>query len=413
MNSKKWEHFVQKMGAVAASKVVSAMTNGSYTIGPFVLIGSFLLFIAQVPFDPYQNLMTQLFGEQWNGVLFQISYSIFNVLAVGLALGVSYIFTRNENESAITAGMLSLVCFLILNDRIVFFESPFLSNPNNYMGYTGLSAGMFLGLGVGFIYSYFSKRKIKISLPEGVPPAVLSPLIPLIPIVIVLAICVTLAAVLQLMGLSYFKIIHECIQLPLQKLVSSYFGAVAIPVIISFIWWTGIHGATLISGLLGPFLLANALSNQHFIQQGISLVGNSNAYVLTAQFYDLFISISGSGVTLGLALLFLLSKNQHFKEIGKSSVEPGIFNINEPILFGTPIINNPKMLAPFILAPLASSLIAYTAIISGFITPFGAVIFPWTMPIILGAFMVGGVNAVIVQIVCFGVAFLVYLPFIK
>ena len=194
----------------------------------------------------------------------------------------------------------------------------------------------------------------------------------------------------------------------------SFAGALLIPLLISGFWWWGIHGATIIGGIMGPILQANGLANQEVFASGAKLVAGENAAIVTNQFIDQFITVGGSGLTLGLVVTMLIfSKSQQYKELGKLSIVPGLFNINEPIIFGFPMVFNPIMAIPFILAPVISAVMVYVSIATGIVDPFRAISVPWTTPIVISGFLVGGIKAAILQIAVFAMTVAVYFPFFK
>lgn len=125
--------------------------------------------------------------------------------------------------------------------------------------------------------------------------------------------------------------------------------------------------------------------------------------------------MGGSGSTLCLLVAtFLVSRNAVSKNVSKLSLGPGIFNINEPVLFGYPIVYNISLAIPFILVPALGILISYLATVAGLMSP-AFIQVPWTTPVFLNAWLstAGDLRAVLVQLVVFVIGVLVYIPFIK
>ena len=194
----------------------------------------------------------------------------------------------------------------------------------------------------------------------------------------------------------------------------SFLGAVMIALLISLFWWCGVHGPVLVMGVMGPIVTANGLHNQALINAGEVLVAGENARTVTIQFIDQFITVGGSGLTFGLVCcMVLFARSQQYKQLGRLSFVPGIFNINEPVIFATPIIFNPIMFIPFILAPVTSAVMVYAAVEFGLVGPFSAVSVPWTTPIVLSGFIVGGLPAALLQICVFIMTLCVYFPFFR
>ena len=131
---------------------------------------------------------------------------------------------------------------------------------------------------------------------------------------------------------------------------------------------------------------------------------------MTAQINDVFTKSGGCGLTLGLLIAsYIVSKSEQFKSLTKMAIVPGCFNINEPVIFGLPIVFNPYLLVPFVLVPLIAMIITYMSIAIGFMAPFSAVQVPWTTPPIIAGGWQGGV----VQIINLAMAVAVYMPFVK
>ena len=161
-------------------------------------------------------------------------------------------------------------------------------------------------------------------------------------------------------------------------------------------------------------LTSNALENQAIINSGKALTVANGGHIVTQQFLDNFIGMTGSGVTIGLVICMLfIAKSSQSKELGKLAIVPALFNINEPVLFGTPVVMNPFMAIPFILTPMLTSLITYFALATGLVPLFTGVMVPWTTPPIISGFILGGWRAALLQVVIMAMSFIIYFPFFK
>ncbi len=174
--------------------------------------------------------------------------------------------------------------------------------------------------------------------------------------------------------------------------------------LIHALWIVGIHGANIITSFLTPIVLANMAANA----QGAN-------FPLAGEFNNSYVTVGGSGATLGLIIFIaFLAKSDQLKVLGKASLVPGIFNINEPIIFGMPIVYNPYLAVPFFLAPMASASLAYFAIKFEIVKPMLAQM-PWPSPVGIGAFVGSGGDwkAAVLAVLCAILAFFIWLPFIK
>lgn len=175
-------------------------------------------------------------------------------------------------------------------------------------------------------------------------------------------------------------------------------------------WVIGIHGNQMVKPIREPLLLASIAVNTEAFNAGKEVPN-----IITMPFWDMYMSIGGSGVTIGLLIAILIvGKRDDMKEITKLSLAPGIFNINEPVIFGMPIMLNPILAIPFIVTPLVTGTIGYVATYFGFAAK-AVVMIPWPTPPIISAYLAtaGDIGAVVTQIICIIVSILIYLPFVK
>lgn len=209
----------------------------------------------------------------------------------------------------------------------------------------------------------------------------------------------------------FSSLVPGIIQVPLQGLTSSVFAIVIVGGLNGFLWWFGIH-PTVVNSIVNPLLIANADANQAlFTSNNLSL---STGNVGTIQMIDQFATIGGAGMTIGLIIaMVIVAKSSRLKTMSKLAVVPACFNINEPLVFGLPIVFNPLMLIPVTIAPMVSVLIAYVAMSIGFMPLFTGVMAPWSTPPIISGFLVAGWQGAIVQILSIIVSVGIYYPFVK
>ena len=250
-----------------------------------------------------------------------------------------------------------------------------------------------------------------IKMPDMVPPAVSKSFAALIPGFFIIS---TALVIRVLFEVTPFASIHNVVSVlltkPLTAIGASYGGVLAITTLIHLLWTCGLHGANIVFGVADPALYVLMDQNRMAFEQGQALPN-----VVTKQFFDIFQSMGGSGTTFSLAIMLLLwSKSKQLKEIGKLSLGPALFNINEPILFGLPIVMNPLLIIPFILSPLAAVTITYWAMKIGLVARPTGVAIPWTTPPIISGYLVTGkISGAVIQIVNFFVTGLIYYPFFR
>ncbi|WP_348521599.1 PTS transporter subunit EIIC [Breznakia sp. PFB1-12] len=180
-------------------------------------------------------------------------------------------------------------------------------------------------------------------------------------------------AALKIVGdTTFLETIYSLIQTPLQGLTDSVSGVIVMGLMIPFLWFFGVHGSTIIGGIMDPILTANTLDNQAILDVGKELTLGNGGHIVTKQFLDQFMTVTGAGMTIGIVIFCVFfAKSAKNKEIGRISSVPALFNINEPVLFGFPVTLNPMLVIPFMAMPTISGLILYFCQYIGIIPLFG------------------------------------------
>ncbi|MCD5192936.1 PTS sugar transporter subunit IIC [Enterococcus casseliflavus] len=340
------------------------------------------------------------------------SADIFSILIV-------FLIARNlaklmEGDDLLTGLTAISVYFIIYPD---YFDNEGVNYlTNQYMGAQGLFVAILVGLLVGELMSRLAKSdKLEIKMPEQVPSAVARSFKVLIPIIIttiffsVLNYFVKMAAPGGL-----HELIYNIIQTPLTRMSQSLFSVLILSLLSQSLWAMGIHGPNTIAAIRDTmFSEAGNANLLHYAESGTTW---GAPYPITySGLATAFSEYGGSGATLGLIIAMLIfSKNKESKSIAKLSLVPGLFNINEMVIFGLPIVLNPIYIIPFIIAPLVNIMIGYTAVMILKIMPPVTIGIPWTTPGPLMPFLGTGGNivALFVGFICLAVSVLIYSPFI-
>ena len=283
---------------------------------------------------------------------------------------------------------------------------------SNYTAATGLFTGLIVAIVGMEIYNMFRKNdSLKIKMPEQVPPGVARAFEVLIPTCLTAIVVGAVGLVCQLAtGAELNALIYNVIQKPLQNIIGNNLVAVCIMyVIIMLFWCVGIHGNNMVAAvkepIFRPLLYANtaAYTAHHEIP-----------YVMNLTMIQMFAEFGGSGVTIGLVIAILIfSKREDNRTIAGISIVPGLFNINETMTFGIPLVLNPILDIPFILAPVVTVIIGYILVSSGF-CPKIVLEVPWTMPPVLFGFVATGGKPMgaVAQLIVLAVSVVVYIPFL-
>ena len=396
-------------------KGVVALKDGLLYTMPLTIVGSVFLLLANFPIKAVVNWLDSM---GWIDPLNQAYGATFNIIALIGVIGIAYKYVKNEGYEALNAGVLAAVTFILTTDSFVVTESgEIVSNVINktWTAGQGMISAIIIGLLVGWIYSWFMKNDIRIKMPAGVPEGVANSFTALIPgFVIVTGATLIYSFFKFVLDTTFIEAVYAFIQTPLQGLTDSLGGVIVMTLMIPFLWFFGIHGSTIVGGIIGSVLTANSLANQAILDSGMALTIENGGRIVTQQFLDQFINVTGAGMTIGLVIyMIFFAKSAQCKELGRLGGVPGLFNINEPILFGTPIVMNPFLAIPFIAMPVISGLILYFSIAVGLVPMFGGVMVPWTTPPIVSGFLVGGWKMAVLQTFILALSFFVYLPFIR
>jgi len=404
---------VEKHIAPLAAKVgnqphVRAMRDGFIVAMPFIIVGSFILIFA---FPPFSEDTQNIFGRVWVDFAtsnFDIIMMPFNmsmgIMTIFVSLGVAYSLAKAYKMDGITSAVLSLMSFLL-----VAAPAKDGALAMSHMGGTGIFTAVMCAFFSVELYRFMKKHNITIRMPEQVPPAIARSFEVLLP---VLAIFITLYPLSLFVQSQYDMLIPDAVMAMFKPLISA---SNSLPAIIGalllcqLLWFAGIHGAAIVVGLLSPIFLTNIGANiEAFV------AGDPIPNVFTQPFWDFYIFIGGSGATLALVILMSFSRSAHLKSIGRMSAVPGFFQINEPVIFGSPIVMNPILFIPFVFAPVINATIAYFAVHLGFVG-MGVATTPWTTPALIGASWGSGWTFAPVLLVggLLTLDLFIYLPFFK
>ncbi|HFD0535109.1 TPA: PTS sugar transporter subunit IIC [Enterococcus faecium] len=400
--------FLPMITSVVNLRPLTALRNGmTYTI-PIIIAGSLFFLFAHFPVD----YIAQWIDKTGFSMYFtQVYQATFDVIAFWIVFAIAYAYAKEENIDRLPVGMTALSAYLLLIQPLNVQGEI----DNIWTGGEGILGAVATGLLIGWGYARLARFakgwRQRGKIPENVWQSFTS-LIPILAIVIFTLI--GSAVFQQLFGMTVIQGIWTYVQLPIQSLIDTLFGVLLLGFFVPFLWLFGLHGSAMVNGLVSPILQANSLANAEILASGKELTVANGGHIVTQQFLDQFMTVTGAGLTLG-AVFFMMffAKSRKYRELGKLSLLPAFFNINESIIFSTPIVMNPMMAVPFIFAPILSGLITYSALYFGFVPLFTAVQVPWTTPPILSCFLVGGVPAAILQGIVLAISFFIYFPFLK
>ncbi|MBM7692120.1 PTS system cellobiose-specific IIC component [Peribacillus deserti] len=407
-------------GRVAGQRHLQALRDGIILTMPLIIVGSLFLILGFLPIPGYEDFMARTFGDAWLTKLMYPVGATFDIMALIAAFGIAYRLAEKYNVDALTAGAISVAAFLLATPYQVPFtpegakEAIMVGGaiPSALMGSKGLFVAMLIAMISTEIYRFIIQKNIIIRMPDGVPPAVAKSFVALIPGFVVIALIWVLRLIVENTSFeSLHNIVGEVLGKPLGVLGGSLIGTLVAVFLIQLLWSCGLHGASIVGGVMGPIWLSSMDENRLAFQADQAVPN-----IFTQQFIDIFIYVGGSGATLALVLAMILrARSQQMKQLGRLAIGPGFFNINEPITFGMPIVMNPLMIVPFVLTPLVMVVTTYIGMTTGLVAKPAGIAVPWTMPPIIGGYLATGgkLSGAVLQLVNFALAFGIYYPFFR
>lgn len=410
---------------VQNNTILQAVKNAFVRTIPFTVIGSFsnlikmqldALIKAQHLHWGWLTSISNLFGYLGTATLGIVGLIVVISSAYSYAVELKQ-RDENKNMNIIIATLLAFSAYFVMVPNNVNFADPkakiIEGFASSFFSYEGMFTGLIVGMLAVAMFAAFSRSKFTIKMPGSVPQNVFDSFFALIPMAEVLLLFGLARIGLQAMG--YASLIQLIATVIIKPLLTVGTGLPAIIVVIlleQILWFLGLHGFNIVWGVVSAFWLALFLQNvakfaetKSFADITISPNTMTNVYAM----------IGGSGATFGLiiAMLIFAKKGEKEREVAKLALVPGCFGINEPVIFGLPIVLNPIMLIPWIVVPLFNAVVAYVVTSIGWVVPL-VVLNSGNEPIFFSTWILGGLHTspVILALVLVIFDVLLYAPFV-
>lgn len=405
-----FEKVEEYAGRLGNQRHLIALRNGIVLGMPLIIIGSLFLILGNLPSETYMDWISDVGIAPYFSKITNGSFGLMGLVAV---FGIANSLARHYGKDGVSAGAIALSAFVIV--------TPDISLPDvgsgidyTYVGSAGLFIAIVIGLLTAEIFSFAVDRNWTIKMPDGVPPAVSRSFSALIPGFLVILLAGFIYAIMDITGLADGNIhvfITQTIGRPFTAVGSSLWGSLLMIFLNSFFWFLGIHGNNIIGPIMQPVWLANSDQNRLAFEASETVPN-----IITNEFMNIFVWMGGGGSTLGLAIvLFFFTKSEQSKTLGRLVLPSGLFNINEPLIFGLPIVLNFKLLVPFILAPMAIAIVSYFAMSLGIVASPVGIVVPWTMPAVIAGYLAtgGAISGALLQVVTLVMSIVIYYPFVR
>lgn len=341
-----------------------------------------------------------------------------NIMSLVIVFLTAYKLAESKNGDKILSAICAVGVYFIIYPPYVSADTGD-ALPMNFMGAQGLFVALIVGLLIGELIPRLSQnKKLCIKMPDSVPPAVAQSFNLVIPIIIVFVGAAVINYLLGFVadgGVQY--LIYNSIQAPFTSLGGNIITVLVLAFVQQFLWLLGIHGPNTLSAIRSVMFSEQEIANLAFFGTSGTTIGCPFP-ITWGSINDAFGNTGGSGATLGLiiAIFLVARKDKQQMTIGKLALAPGIFNVNEPLMFGLPIVMNPIYAIPFMLSPIVCNIIGYLCTMVFQIIPPVTVNVGWTTPGFLIPFLgSGGTNylSLLIGILCVAVSTLLYLPFVR
>lgn len=399
--------FSNKLGQ---NKILQSISAGMVMTLPVTIGASLFSILANFPIKTVSDWFNKIGITQPMNAIVNGSM---NILAVFIAFSIAYNYAKKSQANGIVAGLFSLSSFFVLAPQsITSGKKTITAFQMDYLGSKGIIVAILLSIIIAIIYVRLNKiKKLVIKLPDSVPSMVSSSIEPLIIGIILFTAVFVIRVIFSYTSFgNVFDFINQIITAPLVHVGGSPWAIILIIALSNVLFFFGIHPAA-IQSVIMPIVISMMVSSAPAFQNGKPIPYLKNLVAFS------FSNNDAAGATLSLILAGLIvSKSKRYREILKVSSIPALFNINEPIVFGLPIVLNPLMLIPFILSSLISGSISILAVNLGFISTYNPMLalgVPWTMPKFISDFLIMGWQGTIIWIINFVIMLLIYLPFFK
>lgn len=394
---------------LASNRYLSILRDAFMLAFPLTMFGSIVVVICNLPFlnDEMKALLNELLGSGQSATM--------SIMTVFVTFGIGYYLSKSYDVEGIFGGAISFASFLILTPFFVTSDSG--ETILSVLSLDRLGAkGMFLGMIVSFIaaeiYSRTSRKGWQIKMPDSVPPAVAKSFAALIPAILTLSIFTAINAIVTVgLNTNLHDVIYNIIQVPLVGLGSSIWATLLAIFFIQFLWFFGLHGQILVNSVMDPVWNTLMFENLEAYKAGEHL-----PHIITKPFMEVFtVGLGGSGMTLAVVIImaFFLRKKQ-YRDVGRLALGAGIFNVNEPVIFGLPIVLNATILIPWVIAPIIVTAFNYFVMAIGIVPAPTGVSVPWTVPIFFsGIIATNSLAGGLLQIVDFILVGFIWYPFLR
>ena len=326
-------HLVPALTVVSENTYMAAIRAGMVSVVPLTIIGGLFIIVAYLPLAGWEAVVAPYLK------LLEIPVTAtFGVLAVFVCFAIGYDLGKRFKQEAIVSASIATVVFLMIQIRM---EDQTLSMDG--LGSQGLFTAILVAMLSVRVQKWFTDRNLVIKLPEGVPSVVYESFLSLSPLLFLVLLFWTVRFVL---GVDINALVQAAFK-PVVFALNTLPGILVYAFMVTLLWSVGINGDNAMDAIVAPIFLQYLAANVEAVTQGLPL-----PYITAYGFFTSFVNVGGTGATIALALILWNSKEPGFRKVSRLSLPTQIFQVNEPIFFGIPIVLNPVFMVPYILNAL-------------------------------------------------------------
>ena len=383
------------LAALGDNTYLSAIRAGMVAVVPLTIVGGLFVIVAYLPVAGWDARI-----EPYRGLLQVPVTATFGLLAVVASFSIAYDLGRRLRQEAIVSATMTVVVFLMIQidpgTRTFAMEN---------LGSSGLFTAIVIAVVVVRLQAFFTGRNLVIRMPAGVPAIVYQSFLSLTPLLFLITAFWALRFVLHV---DIDALVRGAFA-PLVFALNTLPGILVYAFLVTMLWSVGINGDNALDAVVAPIFLQYLSANV-----AATTAGQPLPYITAYGFFTTFVNVGGTGATVALAVVLWNSKDGGFRKISRLSLPTQVFQINEPIFFGLPIVLNPVFMIPYVLNALLLTMGTYVLMQWEIIgKPFVNV--PWTTPPIIGHYLVSGGDwkAAVWGAASIALAMLVYFPFAR
>ena len=444
------KHFMPIAGKIGAQKHLVAVRDAFIAIMPIIMVGSIAVllnvFLRDLPtqwgFTSFVEAMQPLIAINGN-----VYFGSIAILALCFVFALGYQISLTYEVNPIAGGVISFAALVACMNQSAVFDYTLSGVPaealntlkdfgmnvvlndskevvlqgvnswgyisSSYMGSTGLFSALIVGLISSMIYVKLMIKKITLKLPDTVPPAVSKAFAAIIPGVVAIYVAAIASQIVFMTTNLYINDwVIDAIQTPLLQMSQGFISVIIVVFLQQLFWFFGLHGTNILAPIVDGIYLTAQTANLDVMNRLQD--ASQMPYLWVRGSFDAYCMMGGSGVTLGLLIAILIfSKREDNRAISKLATPMGVFNINEPVVFGLPIVLNPLYFIPWLIVPPICAMIGYAATAFGLVPPVYVTV-PWVMPVGIYAVLATGGNLMAGAVALFNllVSFIIWTPFV-